>query len=363
MTKTLIICCDGTWNTPDQQGRPTNVTKMARALLPRSADGRLQVVFYDEGVGVGNVVERAIGGALGTGLSENVQQAFRFLALNYEAGDRIVLFGFSRGAFTVRSLAGLVGLVGLLRRGDLDRMPDVWKHYRTPPGDRRQDAVDRRWVAEHRPAIDLLGVWDTVGSLGIPGNVLGRLGRSRHAFHDVTLGRSVKRAYHALAIDERRKNFAPAVWDTSRAGPDQVVEQVWFAGAHSNVGGGYPDPLLSDLAFLWMCDKSRELLAFDEDYLERRVERLVDDRAGGRLVDSSAGVSWTLLGRLDRRIGADRSEAVHPSVLLRHQTAHGGDGERPFDPYPYAPENLAEFLRDNPHAVAPATSHTGAAAP
>jgi uncharacterized protein (DUF2235 family) len=345
MAKTLVVCCDGTWNTPDQRGRPTNVTKMARAILPRAGDGRLQVVYYDEGVGVGNLVERAVGGALGSGLSENVQQAYRFLALNYEADDRIVLYGFSRGAYTVRSLAGLIGLVGLLRKGDLERMPEIWRHYRTKPKDRGASDIDPSWIGS-RPPIDLLGVWDTVGSLGIPGNILGRFGRSKHEFHDVTLGRSVRRAYHALAIDEHRKNFEPAIWNTARRAPGQIVEQVWFAGAHSNVGGGYPDPLLSDAAFLWMIDSSRDVLGFDEDYLERRVERLRRYRASGALIDSSEGLKWKLLGRLDRTIGADESERVHWSALLR--LAAADDNPPPFTPYPYEPRNLRSYVAAHP---------------
>ena len=225
MAKRLIVCCDGTWNKPDQGGGPTNVTKMARAILPRRADGELQLVYYDEGVGTGNSLDRFVGGAFGIGLGANVQQAYRFLALNYEPGDLILMFGFSRGAYTVRSLAGLVSLVGLLRKGDLDQMPTVWHYYRTKPEDRQRDFIDGRWIGERRPEVDLIGVWDTVGALGIPGNFLSRIGRRRHEFHDVTLGRKIRRAYQALAIDERRKSFAPAVWDTAEAQPGQVVEQ------------------------------------------------------------------------------------------------------------------------------------------
>lgn len=342
MPKSLIICCDGTWNKPDQGGGPTNVTKMARAILPRSASGDLQLVYYDEGVGTGNSLDRIFGGALGIGLGANVQQAYRFLALNYELGDRILMFGFSRGAYTVRSLAGLVSLVGLLRKGDLDQMPRVWDYYRTPPADRRVDFIDARWVEERRPEIHLVGVWDTVGALGIPTNVLGKVGRRRHEFHDVALGRKIRRAYQALAIDERRKSFPPAVWDTRAAAPAQVVEQVWFAGAHSNVGGGYPDPVLSDQAFLWMVNKARPHLDYDEDYLQRRVDVLKDDEARGRLVDSSRGF-WGALGRINRIIGTDQSEAVHPSALSRHAAAERGSPT--YEPHPYAPANLVEYLR------------------
>jgi len=345
MAKLLIVCCDGTWNTPDQPGRPTNVTKMTRAILPRAGDGTAQLVYYDEGVGTGNRLDRFVGGTLGVGLGRNVQQAYRFLALNFEPGDRIAMFGFSRGAFTVRSLAGLVNLVGLLHKGDLDRMEQIWDHYRTRPADRRQDTLDVRWVAGRQPGVDLLGVWDTVGALGIPGNLLGRIGRRRYEFHDVTLGRKTKRAYQALAIDEHRRSFKPAVWDTRDIGADQTVEQVWFVGAHSNIGGGYPDPILSDQAFLWMLDKARALIDVDEDYIDRRVETLAVDRAGGLVVDSAGGF-WSALGRYLRPIGVDPSEALHPSVLVRRGiNAPVDKGQEPYRPYPYRADNVEAFLR------------------
>lgn len=343
MAKALVVCCDGTWNTPDQQGAPTNVTKMARAILPRAASGDPQLVYYDEGVGTGNALDRFMGGTMGIGLGQNVQQAYRFLALNYEPGDRIIMFGFSRGAFTVRSLAGLVGLVGLLHKGDLDCMTQVWDYYRTKPDERNPTqlkGIDR--IADRQPNVDLLGVWDTVGSLGIPGNVLGRIGRRRHEFHDVTLGRKTKRAYQALAIDERRRNFLPAVWDTSRIGSDQDVDQTWFVGAHSNVGGGYPDATLSDQAFLWMIGKARALLDFDEDYLQRRVRQLEAEKASGAVIDSSAGV-WGVLGKVLRPIGADPTEAIHPSVHVRRRLRERTD-PLPFAPFPYEAPNVDTYL-------------------
>jgi len=345
MSRVLVICCDGTWNKPDQKGGPTNVTRMTRAVLPRAPDGTEQLVYYDQGVGTGEWPDRILGGTLGVGLGQNVQEAYRFLALNFEPGDRLAMFGFSRGAYTVRSLAGLVNLVGLLRKGDLDRMEQVWDYYRTPPEKRGTDALDVVWTADRRPGVDLLGVWDTVGALGIPGNGLGRIGRRRHEFHDVTLGRKVKRAYHALAVDERRSSFVPAIWDTSGAAPDQEVEQVWFTGAHSNVGGGYPDATLADQAFLWMVDKARPLLAFDEDYLARRARRLRDDEAAGTVIDSSAGW-WRVLGRKWRIIGADPSESVHPSVLVRiGMRGPFGEGVKPpYAPHPYDPPNVRDYL-------------------
>lgn len=345
MSRVLVICCDGTWNKPEQAGGPTNVTKMTRAVPPRAPDGTQQLVYYDQGVGTGGRIDRFLGGTLGIGLSQNVQEAYRFLALNFEPGDRLAMFGFSRGAYTVRSLAGLVSLVGLLRKGDLDRMGEVWDYYRTRPADRRDDALPVDWTVDRRPDINLLGVWDTVGALGIPGNGLGRISRRKHEFHDVTLGRKVKRAFHALAVDERRATFEPAIWDTRNVAPDQEVDQVWFAGAHSNVGGGYPDATLSDQAFLWMVDKARPLLAFDEDYLGRRARRLRDDEAAGVAIDSSNGW-WRLVGRTVREIGKDPSERLHPSVPFRMgvRGPFAAGQEPPFAPHPYDPPNVRDYL-------------------
>jgi hypothetical protein len=219
-------------------------------------------------------------------------------------------------------------------------MPEIWDFYRTPPSDRRVDFIDSRWVAA-RPEIDFIGVWDTVGALGIPGNVLGRIGRRRHEFHDVKLGKKIRRGYQALAIDEHRKLYPPAVWDTKMAAAGQTIEQVWFAGAHSNVGGGYPDPVLSDQAFLWMVSKAAPLLTFDEDFLERRVEKLAEDEARGRLVDPIRGF-WRMFGRHYRVIGTDKSESIHWSASARYSNR---DKDPPtYEPHPYEPKNLVEYL-------------------
>jgi len=334
--KTLIVCCDGTWNTPDQSAGPTNVTKIARAIRPFSADGEPQIVHYDQGVGTGNMIDRLLGGALGIGLDGKVQQAYRFLALNYVPGDRIVLLGFSRGAFTVRSLAGLVGLIGLLRKGDLDRMPNIWTYYRTSPKDRDPTTIDPAWI-DCRPDIDIVAVWDTVGSLGIPGSFMLTLSRSQYAFHDVTLSRKVKRAYQALAVDEFREDFAPAIWDTTNRAPDQIVEQRWFPGAHSNVGGGYTDSWLSDNALRWICDRLSDVVAFDKSYLKRRVKKLPKGKARGILIDTWAGL-FRLKPRFLRTIGKDPTECIDDSVYWRIRARTPFD----FEPGPYAPRNINE---------------------
>jgi uncharacterized protein (DUF2235 family) len=337
--KTLIICSDGTWNQPDQRRGPTNVTKLARGICPENDRGEVQIVYYDEGVGTGNWWDRWLGGMMGIGLARNVQQAYRFLCLNYLPGDCIVLVGFSRGAFTVRSLAGLVGLVGLLRKGDLDKMPAIWGYYRTPPDRRDPAKIDRAWIARE-PDIDLLVVWDTVGSMGVPIGLFRWIGQSKYKFHNVSISPKIKRAYQALAVDEHRRNFRPAIWDTKNGlAPNQVVEQRWFAGAHSNVGGGYENAVLSDIALRWIKSKVTDVVKFDDEFFTRKINELKLNEARGVLVNS-CGFPWVLLGRIHRTIGTDPTESVDDSVLWRR------DASKPFQfsPGPYAPRNLKAYF-------------------
>jgi uncharacterized protein (DUF2235 family) len=348
--KTLIVCCDGTWNSPDQSGGATNVTKIARAICPENDAGEAQIVYYDEGVGTGNWWDRFLGGAVGVGLSRNVQQAYSFLCLNYRPGDRLVLIGFSRGAFTVRSLGGLIGLVGLLRKVDLDRMPQVWSYYRTPPQERDPTNLDPDWIAQ-KPDIDALIVWDTVGAMGIPFGLLRWIGRRMYQFHDVKLSRHVRRAYQALAVDEHRRTFAAAVWDTSGGLADgQQVEQRWFAGAHSNVGGGYRNAVLSDVTLRWVKSKVANFVKLDDDFFRRHVGELEPNQPRGTMVNSWARPPWVFLGWRYREIGGDPTETVDDSVRWRCAAAK----PFPFEPAPYAPRNLAAY--DSLRQAAPTSS-------
>ncbi|RVU20553.1 DUF2235 domain-containing protein [Methylobacterium oryzihabitans] len=371
MSKNLIVACDGTWNWPDQP-YPTNVVKTVRALAPRDAAGNPQVVYYDQGVGSsGSKLRRIVDGALGTGLSQNVQDAYRFLADNYEEGDALFLFGFSRGAYTVRSLAGLLGQVGLLHKGDMNLFPDAYALYRHPRGtdeEKRQlgeakaafvaelckpEGASQRSDRRRFPLVRFLGVWDTVGALGIPAGALPLIGRRRPTFHDTELNAFVENAYQALAIDEQREAFKPAIWtrrttDTPPAEPGrphvspdrQVIEQRWFPGAHSNVGGGYEDAGLSDLAWGWMIGKARRHgLAFDEEYLARRLK---PDPVGAA-VDSWNGLPWTLKRRYNRTLCEQDSERLHRGVALRRD-APAVDGKPPYTPHPYESASLTALL-------------------
>ncbi len=384
----LIVCCDGTWNEPYQIGAPTNVVKMARAIRPMDDDGVAQMVYYHPGVGTGNVVDRFMGGTMGIGLTQNVQACYDFLATNFVDGDKIYLFGFSRGAYTARSIAGLIGAVGgLLENRDMDLFPFLFDIYRsrehrkslavgtkkateaairaTVPAEKLGNNFERLRdaILGNRPTpIFFIGVWDTVGALGIPLGWARWIGKSKYDFHDTELSERIRYAYHALAIDERRKSFVPTLWTRPKGRghqegvTKQTLEQVWFAGAHSNVGGGYEDQGLSDITFLWMIEKARVAtwsndkglpLAFDETYLKSKTAKMHDV-----LYDSSEGLVWTLAGRADRPImmpppkdpvtGAEKEtcESIHWSARFRFECTN----DDLFEPYPYKPANLAAAL-------------------
>jgi uncharacterized protein (DUF2235 family) len=270
--KKLIVCCDGTWNRADQEENgepcPTNVIRIAYRVAKRAADGVPQIVFYHQGVGTGNVIDRYTGGALGKGLEANIQDCYLFLIANYEPGDEIFLFGFSRGAFTARSLGGMIRNVGILKRESVRKYREAVDLYRS-----RKPSPDEPTSLEFRKQhsvagandieVKLIGVWDTVGALGIPVRGLRSLTSGKYEFHDTALSKTVKFAYHALSIDERRAPFEPTLW-LGKPKPGQTVEQTWFCGVHSDVGGGYPERGLSDVALEWMIAKARNAgLAFD----------------------------------------------------------------------------------------------------
>ena len=289
MPRRLVVCADGTWNTQEGRGvaepPPTNVVKLARAVRPVAADGSTQIVYYHEGVGNGSPLLRFLGGVAGYGLSRNIRDCYRFLVDNYMPGDQLYFFGFSRGAYTVRSLVGMIRNSGLLKGEHAHLIGKAYDLYRGRSTSSHPNSVDSKAFREaysHDVEIECLGVWDSVGALGLP--TFGPLGRRlarKYAFHDVRLSGHVRHAYHALAIDEQRKPFLPAIWEVDTPGQD--VEQVWFAGVHSNVGGGYPDCGLSDVALQWMLDKAAALgLEFDERYVQLAVTCAAD----GEIYDS-----------------------------------------------------------------------------
>ncbi len=316
--RNLVVCCDGTWNTADQREDgapvPTNVVRLYNSLAGEH-DGKAQIKYYHPGVGTDpGWLEHVEGGLTGEGLNRNIMSAYQWLCRTYEDQDRIFLFGFSRGAYTVRSLAGLVAHCGLLSFDDVTP-EDVWprvgrvfqKGYRDHL-ETRKDWQASGWKfhtagGKEDIPIYLVGVWDTVGALGIPKDlgVLNLLDASdEHAFHDTNLSTLIQHARHAVALDEMRASFQPTLWiDNGQSD----LKQVWFPGVHCDVGGGYRDCGLADGALKWMMDEAEALgLGFDPD-LRAQVRPL----ARGILHDSCTSV-FKLLPTQPR--SAPRVEAV-----------------------------------------------------
>lgn len=368
MAKRLVLCCDGTWNTADQ-ACPTNVTKLALALAETDADGREQRVFYHRGVGTGRW-ERLRGGAFGYGLSRNVQDAYGFLVENYEPGDELFLFGFSRGAFTARSTAGFVRNAGILKPQFEDRIPQAYALYRDRTAHPRGiEAQLFRRTYSHETGIRCIGVWDTVGALGIPlsGIPLVSAFNKRWQFHDTALSTTVDAAFHALAVDEKRRPFEPTLWQQQPGAGDQRLEQVWFTGVHSDVGGGYPEAELADIALLWMVARAAECgLAVRPDAFPpdrpagaRDEVMPVHPDPRGRLHESRTGV-YLMQAPLHRPIG--EKDPGHERVAASARERWDADPS-------YRPEGLAAYLQADPDAGAvpaprsPEVSETQVSAP
>ncbi|MDZ7995411.1 MAG: DUF2235 domain-containing protein [Nostoc sp. EfeVER01] len=267
--KRLVICCDGTWQQLTSL-YPSNVVKLAQSVKSIASDGVTQIVFYDEGIGTEG--QKVLGGATGLGIDRNIEDCYRFLSLNYVSGDEIYLFGFSRGAYTVRSLAGMIYCSGLLDRPHVTKAHEAYELYRNrniKPKD--NVAVEYRQAYGDRVPITLLGCFDTVGALGIPGiPAFSRLSKQlnmRYRFHDTTLNKCVQNALHAIAIDEIREIFDVTPMKKHPDAENQRVIQKWFPGVHGCVGGGTEENSgLSDSALQWMIDSIGELgLGLDLD--------------------------------------------------------------------------------------------------
>ena len=331
-TKRLVVCCDGTWNSPEQH-HVTNVVRSARAVLPTDGQGVSQVVFYDWGIGsYGN---RIRGGMLGVGMDKNIQDAYRFLVHNHSDGDEIFLFGFSRGAYTARSLAGFIRNAGLLKKIHADLIPTAYRMYRGRAGPDAPRAVEFRRRHSREVRIRFVGVWDTVGALGVPSRIFEAMGGNRrYSFHDTSLSRIIEHACHAVAIDEKRIDFEPTLWKRlPNAG--ETIEEQWLAGVHCDVGGGNADAGLADVALDWMWSRAAtQGLAFDDDYRNAMVR----PNPSGRIHRSWTGM-YRVKGRHVRRIGESLPglESVHSSVRERYLNMPR-----------YRPDNLMAFLEEKP---------------
>jgi uncharacterized protein (DUF2235 family) len=297
--KNIAIFCDGTWQDLNQN-IPTNVARLARSVAAQTTATAAtpeieQFVYYDSGVGVGQGVlddaTRLIGGSLGKGLDDKIMNAYNFLCLNFSPCDRIFIFGFSRGAYTARSLSGMLRRCWIVKRENVSEADQALDLYRNSQpdspevlkfkqefchpadafvGERGADPVATAKKLNTDPQfwghIQYVGVWDTVGSLGIPQALpFSSVVDDKYRFHDTSLSRFVLSARHAVSIDERRSTFAPTLWNNidalnANAGAANLLyksrpyQQIWFPGRHSGVGGGDDDGGLSILPLLWIAE-------------------------------------------------------------------------------------------------------------
>lgn len=316
MAKNIVYCTDGTW---DKTGNRTNVYRLYMAL-PTTAT---QLPFYDDGVGTdGLLVDRVLGGAFGVGLCQNVKEGYTKIAHVYEKDDDIFLFGFSRGAYTARSLAGMIAICGLpTANWDDNFVETAYNAYRKK--DQREALLAQlKNCGMYNAKLKLLGVWDTVGALGIPA-ILGGVDVLEYSFLDTSLHENVLSAYQALAIDERRIEFPPTLWSPPFH-PGQVVEQVWFCGVHSDVGGGYPPENgssegLADVTLAWMMNKASALgLNIKQEVCRQYALPLDPAYALDKLHES-----WTPLWGFPKRRSVPGNAVISDSVVVRCQHHDG----------------------------------------
>jgi uncharacterized protein (DUF2235 family) len=357
--KRLVVCADGTWSTTDVAAgingtARTNVAKLADAIAPRDAAGVAQEVYYHPGTGRGWWWDRAAG-AFGFGLARSVKDCYAWLVDRYEPGDELFVFGFSRGAYTARCLVGLIRNCGVLHwehDGLIDKAYEFYRDRRpeTHPAGAQAADFRARYAQPGPVVIKCVGVWDTVGALGVPvTGPLGRITRKRYGFHDLKLTSWVENAFHVLAIDERRKPFEPTLWEVAEAECGrptfkQRVEQVWFPGVHANVGGGYPDGQLSDLTLAWMFARASECgLA-----IKPEAKASVRGHCCGTLYDS---MTWyyRAMGGLTRSVNARRKDAKgDPVRTFERVDPSAFERRRKYEPK-YDPENLRGFAETALH--------------
>ncbi len=323
MSKIIAFCADGTW---DSANKHTNVYKLYKSLIVSSS----QMPFYDDGVGAdGNPIIQLLGGGFGLGLWQKIKEGYTKIAHVYEAGDSIFIFGFSRGAFTARSLTGMIAVCGLPTKNFTeDLVNNAFDAYRNK-ANRTQLLAKLSDSEMYDAKITMVGVWDTVGSLGIP-SALGGVDPILYGFLDTGLHPDVLNAYHALAIDEMRCEFPPTLWSSTPAA-GQILEQVWFCGVHSDVGGGEPDTVdggsaLSDITLTWVIDKASALGLQIDPGIAKQYALPLDSRYALNTLHTS----WSLLCGVPKRRSIGGTASIANSVIARYN----GDPS-------WRPENLS----------------------
>ena len=337
MKKRIVICADGTWNRPEKnlkQDFPTNVLRLARAIKPFGTDQVPQQVFYDWGVG--SYYDPVIGGATGKGVHKNIMDDYRYIVQNYSPGDELYLFGFSRGAYTIRCLCGLINNCGIIKRQDAALIQKAFNLYKkngpayAPEG---EESIKFKNQHSHESReVKFVGVWDTVGAMGIPISFLG-LFEDKDEFYDTKIGKNVRIARHAMAIDEHRKDFEPTIW---RHRQNMDLKQAWFAGAHADIGGSYkPDKdgsVLSDNALGWMIKEAQDSGLTIEDHLKDTI-----NKSPLAKVHNSRRSFYRIKEKYFRPIDHGNGPVlIHKSVKLRWDQN-----------LKYRPKNLDEYIKAN----------------
>jgi uncharacterized protein (DUF2235 family) len=389
---------------------PSNVTRLARAINPESKSLHPQIVYYQTGLGSsGTAVDHFLGGGLAIGLSENVREAYGFLVNNYQKGatpdgdDSIILAGYSRGAFTARSVAGLIGGIGLLKKSSMQYFYQIFEDWEGAgskyepmlpkylPGFKievdplQTQAYIKAYAAELRRLdltrevnITAVGVFDTVGSLGLPVQPwLQKIGFPttihKYRFFDTGIDDHVQNAFQALALDEHRSAFSPTVWEKNDNSKTNL-KQVWFPGVHSNIGGGFDDTEISDITLAWMMSQLSPFLEFNEDYLMEQVRmnktsyetskegkknwawglgalnnsmKFPTSLAGSVIrTPSMYHVTDYATGKASSAFLQNTNEHVHASVRARYML-----GGKTYDGNPYYADALAEWDLVNEHSA------------
>ncbi|KAG9254517.1 uncharacterized protein F5Z01DRAFT_750400 [Emericellopsis atlantica] len=425
--KRIILCADGTWLASDLGTKevPSNVATVARTLSPTgsNSEGELvpQIVFYHSGLGSGALpLQKAISGecipipsrqgrgtrltkfkgGLGWGLDLDICQIYEFIAENYEPGDELFFFGFSRGAFTVRSVAGLVCDVGVLSKVDMAHFPALWHAYQNNQSG--QPFASSPWYQDNAQKfhlssnvrIKVIAVWETVGALvsilpalmrsifsrtnaeqGIPEwplvKALEKIGvpvNSDLKFYNTNLSPGVDYAFQALALDEQRLTFPPTMWHKTEKAPAIDLEQCWFPGVHANLGGQGEIPAsqsdhgeIGNISFAWMVDNVAGMLTFNGDAIDKLVKQhqhaftinaIPNGWGCGPIISDFAGVQgafFRLLGQQDRTPGnyprdpgdgqgGATNESFHPIVRLRKRKVPA-----------WTPKSIQDWSLKEPH--------------
>jgi len=347
--KRIIVCCDGTWDNgliANERWKYTNILKLARSINhvdERSNPGIPQLVFYQSGIATEDYsILRTLDGAVGATLADKVQEAYGFLAHNYQPGDEICLFGFSRGAYTARMVAQFIGAIGILSRTDMDHFADIFVAYQKRGQATDEDdlaALDRQLEPWTNPqalgkrrvsqdprqfSIQCVGVFETVGAVGLPEELTHKSPPTKtiFGFPNMKLGEHIARAYQAIGMNENRKDFDIAKFEQTEGGrrKGQILNQCWFAGAHADIGGSYEQHDLSDITLAWLTANIGDILSLDYTYLASLPDPVAPWGAQAPH-DSATGV-FALAATIHRQLPTETNnithETIHPSVMRQH---------------------------------------------